>query len=175
MSSPSQLQVALINSLPFDILGAFVLRRMKCLVTKKQIEYLLKIVAVRNCIQLDSSSPINLFSELNVLPRALGSALLFLAQEGSNAFCCVDSFCQSCSRCFSCCKDSLTSAGNFLYVKEKTWGVAVFPSGVHWAEDEANNCLLPYAHLIHTCALSVPSEICPPVASASRTLMAFQT
>lgn len=72
-------------------------------------------------------------------------------------------------------RQSSVSAGYFLYVKEKNWEVDVFPSGVRWAEDEANNCLLPYTHLIHTCAFSVPSEICPSVASASRTLMAFQT
>lgn len=88
MLSLPQLQVALISSLPFDTLGAFELRRMKCSVTKKHIEYLLKIVAVRNCIQLDGWSPINLFSDLNALPRALP----VLAQEGSNALCCVDNF-----------------------------------------------------------------------------------
>lgn len=57
-------------------------------------------------------------------------------------------------------RESLTSAGNFLYVKEKAWEVAVFPSGVQWAEDQADICLLPYTHLLCTCAFSAPAEIC---------------
>lgn len=58
-------------------------------------------------------------------------------------------------------RQSLTSAGNFLYVKEKTWEVAVFPSGVQGTEDQADiRCLLPCTHLLHTCALSAPTEIC---------------
>lgn len=57
------------------------------------------------------------------------------------------------------------SAGNFLYVKQKPWEEAVFPSGVQWAEGTPDICLMPYTHLLFTYVFSAGLEICLSVAS----------